>query len=264
MNILRLLWMAGLICASAPTFAGITIRNGLSHQFNVSPGKTYSGRIEIQNEDPVFQAVTAYKNDFLTRAGGESLFTDSVIHSRSSMDWITLNPAYVNIEPGSSAIIGFEIRVPDEPNLAGTYWSVIMVEPAVPLDTIVPAEGISIRTVTRYAVQVICTIGETGKTEIRFQSVKQEFTENKRILQIDLDNSGERFIRPLIGLEVYTPEGQLADQFKSVQQGLFPFSQKRYQIDISRLATGQYKAVLIADCGDETFFGANADLVINK
>jgi hypothetical protein len=250
--------------ASLPLHAGITIRNGLSHQFNVSPGKTYSGRIEIQNEDPVFQAVTLYKNDFLTRAGGESLFTDSVSHSRSSMDWITLNPSYVNIEPGSNAIIGFEIRVPDLPDLAGTYWSVIMVEPAVPLDTIVPAEGISIRTVTRYAIQVICTVGDTGKTEIRFQTITQDSSEGRRTLQIDLDNSGERFIRPIIGLEVYTSDGILADQFKSVQQGLFPFSQKRYQIDISRLNSGQYKAVVIADCGDDMFFGANADLVILK
>jgi hypothetical protein len=257
--------MASLVCAIAsPLHAGITIRNGLSHQFNVSPGKTYSGKIEIQNEDPVFQGVTVYKNDFLTRAGGESLFTDSVIHPRSSMDWITLNPAFVNIEPSSSAIIGFEIRVPDGPVLEGTYWSVIMVEPAVPLDTIVPAEGINIRTVTRYAIQVICTIGDTGRTEIQFQSITQDTAEGRRTLQVDLDNNGDRFIRPVIGLEIYTPEGNLADQFKSVQQGLFPFSQKRFLIDISRLGDGLYKAVLIADCGDELFFGANADLVIRK
>lgn len=55
---------------------GVAVLNGLAHEFNVTPGSTYQGRIVLQNAFDQAQVVTLYQTDMSTLFTGETFYTD--------------------------------------------------------------------------------------------------------------------------------------------------------------------------------------------
>lgn len=145
---------------------GVAVLNGLAHEFNVTPGSTYQGRIELQNASDQAQIVTLYQTNMSTLFTGETFYTDSLENNRSNKKWIKLSNLNVTIESEEKRNIEFEIIVPKSDSLFGTYWSVIMVEPRDPIHIQKDKSGYNIQSKVRYAIQIICNIGETGTTEI--------------------------------------------------------------------------------------------------
>ena len=49
-------------------------------------------------------------------------------------------------------------------------------------------------------------------------------------------------------------------RFEAGRMGIYPGCSARFRIDLSGLPAGRYKAIVVADCGDENVFGAQYDL----
>ena len=123
-----------LLLANALLGGGeVAVLNGLAHEFNVTPGNTYQGRIELQNASDNAQVVMLYQTDMSTLFTGETFYTDSLENNRSNKKWIKLSNLDATIESEEKRSIEFEVIVPKSDSLFGTYWSVIMVEPRDPI-----------------------------------------------------------------------------------------------------------------------------------
>ena len=67
-------------------------------------------------------------------------------------------------------------------------------------------------------------------------------------------NTGERVIRPLVWTELYDEQGNLAGRFEGGQRWIFPECSCRFEIPFQGVKAGEYKALVIADGGEDEAF----------
>lgn len=253
-----------LICLlfSFQTRAGIVVLNGLTHENRALSGETYRGTIQVQNTEKKGRSVRVYQRDYWFSFTGESRHDAGGTLERSNAEWISYNPEMLTLDSAEMATINFEVRVPSGDSLRGTYWSVIMVEGITPPDTIKPERGVKINTAVRYAVQVITHIGATGVSDMQFIGLELTRRGGKNVLQVALENTGERILKPTLNLELFDDGGNAVGTVYADQRKTFPGTSVLSTLILEGIKPGSYTGVLIADCGEDRLFGTNLSLDI--
>jgi hypothetical protein len=256
-----------LACSGAVHGGDIVISGVLTNEFVVAPGGAYEGTVEVQNPNDLAQEVRVYQTDYLFSADGVTLYGDPGSVARSNAKWISIAAQRLTIPPHQDATVAYKIRVPANSTLAGTYWSVIMVEPLDPEAPDSSAAGVrsqaalGVRQVLRYAVQVVTHVGDTGSRLLKFAQVKFE-SKDHRVLLVDAVNNGERWLRGRLWIDLYKSDGSLAGHFEAAQRRMYPGTSVRYGIDLGAAQPASYKALLVIDCGGDDVFGASINLVL--
>ena len=116
----------------------------------------------------------------------------------------------------------------------------------------------------RFAIQIIVNFGETGERKLEFLNAKIQKLKDKRILAVDVKNSGERHFRPNLTVELYDEMGIFIDKFTADKKHIYPNTSVRYLVDLTYVKSGKYKALVIADGGDENLFGINYNIELKK
>jgi len=256
-----------LLLMSTQIEAGITVMGGLTHEKQTQIGEIYKGVVFIGNNGDKPQEVKVYQTDYLFFCDGRNLYGEPGKLERSNANWITFSPHRLIIPPQQTAPVNYTVNVPDDRSLRGTYWSMLMIEglgEEHPEATIQPEEGktqFGIKQIIRYGIQMVTHIGDTGSRKLKFVGTKLLAKEGGgRILQIDLENTGERWLVPLLWVELYDEEGRYIGRFESSKMRIYPGTSVRHRIDLSSLPKGKYKALVVADNGDEHIFGAQYTL----
>ncbi len=259
----RKVWLLCLIALIFPfsqAFAEISIENGLSHEFKVSPAGNYSGNIIIANYGNKDQYAKIYQKDYLFNYKGQSFYDTPGSLKRSNAKWIDLNATYVKVPAHGKIDVQYEIKVPHD-SLVGSYWSVIMVEGVNGgIDTSKLSKGVNIQTVFRYAIQVITNVDNTGKRELKFLHAKLIRKDSVRYLQVDIQNPGETYLQPVLKLKLFNDSGQPAGIFKSLPRKIYPGTSTRISLPLKNILPGHYQALLVADPGGNKVFGINLSL----
>lgn len=240
-------------------FGSIVVLNGLTHEKTALPGESFRGTIEIQNTAESSKSVKVYLRDYLFNYNGESRHDEPGTVARSNSGWITYNPELLTLAGGEKASIEFEVKVPEQDSLKGTYWSVIMVEGIVPPDT-TRKTGVTINTAIRYAVQVVTHIGNTGTSDLQFLGLEMNKEDNNSILNVLIENTGERQLKPKLALELFDENGNSAGIFNAESRKTFPGTSVRMMLNLEGIKPGKYTGVLVADCSDDNVFGTNISL----
>jgi hypothetical protein len=123
---------------------------------------------------------------------------------------------------------------------------------------------LGITQITRYGIQMITHIGQTGEPKLQFLDTKVCKGENKRIMQVDVENVGQRWLRPVLWVELYDENGGHIGRFEGQKKRIFPNTSVRYKVDLSNVEKGDYKALVLADGGGDYIFGANYTLKFEK
>jgi hypothetical protein len=261
---------ASLTLLLVATFAGaeIMVSGALTYEHEVAPGKTYEGSITILNPDREVREVKVYQTDYLFYADGATYYGDPGTMPRSNTRWITFTPKQFALPGGEQITVRYTIQVPNDAQLAGTYWSILMVEPVSP-DS--PESGsqaakdqvtLGVRQVLRYAVQVVTHVGQTGSRKLKFAKVQLASTEGRRQLLVDAENTGERWLRGPLWVELYDQGGAMVGRYEAIRLRIYPGTSVRYTIDLAGVLAGTYKALIVIDCGGDDVFGANLSLVL--
>lgn len=262
--------------------AGVSVVGGLTREKALEPGAKLEGTIKLQNTGETTRQVNVYQTDYLFYADGSNLYGEPGSTARSNADWFTISPKRLTIPPGEAASVHYSGQVPeirelasintglellDQPNLVGTYWSMVMVEP-VPETDLEAVEGeagkvkIGIQTKVRYGIQIITNIGDTGVRRINFLDKRLANQEGKITLQLEIENVGERWLSPTVWVELYGDEGMQVGRFEAGKKRIYPECSVRHEVDLSGVPKGNYKALVVVDNGDEYVFGAKYDLGI--
>ena len=263
----------GIICASlfvclimpCVAMAGVAIPSGLTYKNEAQPGGTYTGVIQLMNTGEGPQEVKIYQTDYLFHADGSTIYGEPGKDPRSNADWITFSPRRFTIPPKGTAQVNYTLEVPDNKTLAGTYWSMMMIEgiSSSSPDTVKQDKDkitVSIKQVMRYGAQIKTQIGDSGTRKLKFVKTKVLKTDDKRILQIDIENIGERLLRPALWAELYDEKGRSVGKFEGGKLGIYPATSIRFRIDLSLVPIGTYQAMVVADCGGDDLFGATYTL----
>lgn len=241
--------------------AGISIGGGLTHERVVRPGATYEGVVTIINTGQEQENVEIYQTDFRFTCEGNYFYDDPGENTRSNAGWVDFSPRLVTVPPGGTVDVSYTITVPEDQDLAGTYWSVLMVEVAGSHSSEAATEKqddlrLGINQIVRYGVQIVSHMGDTGERRLDFIETRILRAGANRILEVDLENIGERWLRPLVWAELYDESGEFMGRFEAGKLRIFPGTSVRYKVDLTHVPGGEYKAVVVADCGADDVFGA--------
>lgn len=239
----------------------------LASETSALPGESYSGNVAIRNGGDEAEGVRVFKSDYQFFSDGSNVYGQPGSNDRSNADWIMFRPNYLEILPESSAEVEFTVSVPEDPSLVGTYWSLLMVEGFTGADrgsgtdSAGTAMQAGIRQAIRYGVLVVTHIGDTGERAIRFTDRVLSINESgTRTLMVDVENSGERGLRPCLWVELHDSSGRKYGRFESEPRRLYPGTSVRFSVDLSDPPSGSYEALVVVDNGDEHVFGAQYSL----
>lgn len=250
--------------------ANIEIVNGLIHEKEAISGETYETIILIKNSGLKPEQIRIYLTDFYFHADGRQYYSEPGKLDRSNSNWITYYPRNCVILAGETIELKCIIQVPGTSRLVGTYWSMILVEgffiesPSDQSNGRRKRPELNTQDVTRYGIQMITHIDNSGSRKIKFLSTELLIEESNKILQVDVENVGERWLNPLLFVEVYTQNRDYIGKFDGGKWRIYPGTSVRYRIDLTPLKMGRYIAMIIVDNLDENIFGKEISLDINK
>lgn len=252
-----------------PASAGLSVLGGLTREATLDPGENHEGTIELFNNSEETVQVTIFQTDYLFYADGSTRYDEPSTITRSNAGWISFSPSRMTIPAGETVSIYYDIAVPHDSKLDGTYWSIIMIEPAVggAPPVIEQEDGkivLGVRTVIRYAVQMITNIAGTGESNIRLSSNEIVNIDGKRMLRAEIENIGDRWLRPAVWLELYDRNGRSVGRFKSENKRIFPQCSVSHHLDLSEVPDGDYTGLFIVDNGDDRVFGASYEVRLNR
>lgn len=247
------------------SFAGVSVTSGLTYEKTAAAGETYQGTIQLRNPGDTPQEVKVYQTDYLFFSDGTNIYGDPGTDPRSNADWVTFSPQRFFIPPKGSSQVHYTIKVPDNEALAGTFWSMMMIEAissASPEALKKEKDKITfgISQVIRYGAQMITHIGDSGDRKIKFLNTSLLKDHQQRIFRIDLENTGERLLRASLWVDLYDQNGLSVGKFEGGKMGIYPTTSGRFGIDVSQVPPGEYKTLVVADCGDDDLFGATYNL----
>ncbi|MDD5712578.1 MAG: hypothetical protein PHY31_07470 [Smithellaceae bacterium] len=260
--------LAASLFFAFPLWAGVTIVGGLSHERDVNPGETYRGVIMIKNTTDQIQEVKVYQTDYSFLADGTSSYGEAGRLERSNAKWISFSPARLAVAPQATAKVNYTVEVPAGKELKGTYWSMLMIEEIAkgsPESTGAKEKvALGIRQVMRYGIQIVTNMTTKGTTRIAFAQTRFLKEGKEKILQVDVENTGDAWARPLLWAEIFDHEGNYVGKFEGQRLRVYPGTSVRYRLNLSDLPDGEYKAMIVADCGGDSVFGATFTLKQEK
>ena len=233
----------------------IAVIGSTVEEHNAAPGQSYEGTILIRNLTNQTQPVRVYQSDYLFYADGTSHFGDAGTTPRSNAKWIKPSASTVVIPAMGEVTVGYTITVPKVDSLRGTYWSMIMIEGAESAAPPEQAKRVGISAVVRYAVQLATHLPVAGSRKVAYtNAVFSKDSTGNRVMELDVQNIGDRGYRPNLWVELYDAAGVVKAR-KEQQRGLvYPGTSFKQRFVFDALPAGTYKAVVFADTGDDAVF----------
>lgn len=255
---LRLL-AATLVLGAGVLAQSFHVASPLVEEYRLGPGESLGGQLVLANNTDAPLVVRLSLGDYLLRPDGVQ-FTAPGTHSRSSAPWIALSQAEVTLPPRGQTAVSFRVQVPNRSDLKGTYFSALLVEgvepePQAPQGGGQNTVGVGVVQRLRYAVQVLVNILDTGEPRISFPRARILTEGERNVLEVEVSNTGDRYLRPLARLELFRDDGTPLGSFQEGPFTLPPDSGLTLRLPFPKLAPGTYQAALVLDGGGAFVFG---------
>ena len=155
----------------------VQLLSPMTEVFTVTPNEKLEGVIVLANRSDKPQSARIYQMDYRFNAKGQTFYEDPGTLVRSNAPWVKLGGDVVTVPAGKKLSVVYQISVPDDSSLSGTYWSMIMVEP-LPSDDLEASEepvddndnpeevNFRLQTVIRYGIQVVTNVKGSGEAEL--------------------------------------------------------------------------------------------------
>jgi hypothetical protein len=254
------------LLAADTCLAGVSVIGELARKKTVRPGERYEGVVTVKNSGDTAAEVRLYQTDYLFYADGRNIYGEPGSAPRSNAPWITAGPTQLTVPPKGTSAFHYTVKVPENNGLKGSFWSLLMVEPLAPPPP--ETEGkkgkvsVGLQTVIRYAVQIVTDIEESGERKIAFLNRQLTTKDGKTTFSVDIGNSGERRLSPVVWMDLYSAAGTHAGRFDSGRKGLYPECSVRNLFDLTEVPSGTYSALVVVDNEDDHVFGGQYEIVI--
>jgi len=259
-HLTALVFIPFIVMQHTPAEASVSVIGSLTHEKIAQPGETYEGSIVINNSDSEPKEVKIYQTDYLFFSDGRNEYGDPGKGPRSNATWITFGPKRIVVPAKESTKVNYKVKVPQDAGNTGTYWSVLMVEGVgkESPESSLPSKNkpkIGVQTILRYGIQIVTQIGDTGSRKMKFLDSRLMKEHGNVFFQVDIENTGDRWLRPSLWVELYNEEGNYIGKFEGGRLRVYPGTSVRYKVPLGIASRGKYKALVVADCGGEDVFG---------
>ncbi len=235
-------------------------------ELNLRPGEKYTGSIQISNDSEEIAYLKISLGDW--RQVGENeqyLEVGGVEHSISQ--WMQISPFHLAIRSGDWGNVHYEIKVPDNPKLSGSYWGIIFVEEEKRQSTVPAANksksNLGINIVFRHGIKIYTTFPDTDKSKAEFVAAETVPTDNGGLdFVATLENQGNTYLRPFVWLELRDESGATVQKVNHHRQTVLPGIKRNYKFALHELdmKPGRYTALIIADYNAPLLIAAQAEI----
>jgi hypothetical protein len=233
--------------------ARVRLSGELTREFRLNPGDHAEGRLILQNSSATEScSARIYQTDYHFSADGSTTYDAPGTTQRSNAAWIEIDDHQPELKPGETRAVPFNVTVPPDAALHGTYWSMIMVEPLA-IEPKPTAGTMVIRSVMRYGVQIVVQAGATAEARPLFTRQMIALQNGRRVLSFDLANEGERWLSPKLEVRLFDGQGHAIAVLPAKTSHVFPGTSVRHVFDIATLARGDYLALIVLDNGEELY-----------
>lgn len=239
--------------------ANVIVTGGLSHEYSVQPGQTVQGTIHIKNDGDSPATVRLFQTDYLFQADGSNTFGKIGSQPRSNGAWVKLGADRLTVAPGHTTSVPYSITVPNDAELHGSFWSLVMVEQvaAKPATT---KKGLSVRVLMRYGVQLVTTF-DGGKANLTFAHPRLAKNANGALtLSVDLQDVGQTLLKGAATLQLYDANGKLVTTVHTKPFRVYPTTSERATFVLKDVPGEHYTAIVLADSGSDNVYGARYTL----
>lgn len=249
-------------------FARVSVIGPMTHEYTVEIGEELKGEIVLKNPGTEDVTIRLYQRDYSFDSDGKSFYLEPNSLEHSNASWIHIDKTRVSLAPNNITTIKFTIKVPNDNNLIGTYWSMIMVEPLSAISLV--EEGgkdvnVTIHETVRYGIQIVTSIGNSGEKKLEFVKASLNANDDGTMqLTVDMKNTGQRWLKPDVWVDLFDESGSQIGRFKATNKRLFPGTSVRHLISLGNLRQGKYMALVVADDGEEFVVGAEYTLNVGK
>lgn len=256
-----------IVCLWTPAaFAGGNhVVGSLTRESRVEPGSRSSGRILVHNSSSEVLELEAKQTDYWFNADGTNRYAAPGTEPRSNARWIHISPQQLRVPAGETLAFTYDIDVPADDSLSGSYWSVVMIAPIVQPLQVESRPGerkVSVQANMRYGVQIITEVGPPAPASLAVRDVKLQRNDTGVRMVLDLENTGQRHTKPQVWVEIFDASGASVGRRRADDKRLYPTTSARYTVPLGPLEPGHYSALMVADLGNDEVFGARYDLQI--
>ncbi|HOD54414.1 MAG TPA: hypothetical protein PKJ08_07795 [Candidatus Cloacimonadota bacterium] len=243
-----------LLILTIPIFANWSVTGDLTHYDVVNPGQKLSKSITISNHSEENLTLIIKQADYAFNSEGNIWFVEAGKLTRSNASWISFSSQEINILPNSQIIFSYNVKIPDNDDLNGSYWSLILIQEGK-IENLNPSQkDLNLQINQRYAIQSIQQIGNTGHFDIQF--LDAEYQKKNNELHLTVKNNGERWTNPGVWVELYDSEGNKTGKFYAKSHKLYPQTSFTYKIPLIPLTQKKYYVITVVDCGENKVFGS--------
>ncbi len=265
---IAVLLIAGTVSTlSPPPASALSVEIG-PIELRLKPGDEHSGYIIAANEESEPVNLKIYLGDWLQTETGEQYLDVGEVENSLSQ-WMRVSPSYVTIPPGGEERIYYEIKIPDDETLTGSYWGIFFVEEESQKTNVEDDEDnkptIGLNIVLRHGIKVYVTIPGTDEPKAKFvKAWTEKPPEGGLDFYATFENMGNTYLRPDVWIELrdQTGESVFSDSHRTLT--ILPGVKRDYKFELRDLdlPKGRYSALIIADYGVLSLIGAQAEIEV--
>lgn len=234
--------------------------SGLSNHSAPQPGETVRFAVTLISDKDKPELVDLKLCDYWCNSEGQHFFEPVGEQKRTNADWISLSSHREIVNPNETREIIVTVKVPENRQLTGSYWSVLLIEPTDPLHTLVESEhGFQLNVKVRYAYHIVTDIGK-GSPALKITNKTLAKFNDKNYFAVDVTNTGDLFLNPKMSVKFLNNKGKLEKTLETQSDRLYPGSSTRFLAEAEDLTPGKYTTFLLLDNGDGRLFGDTFEL----
>ena len=263
---LWLLAIAGILMATGRLAEAFSVEIAPA-ELSLKAGERYVSFVKVTNDSEEPAHLKVYLGDWNDVAKGSQYFDPGELPRRLSR-WMQVSPSRLTGPPGGSEKVYYEIAMPEDPNLAGSYWGMVFVEGMPRPSKVLPEESegvsVSLKIITRYAVKVYVTVPETEIRQAAFTGAKVLPVKGGFDMTATLENEGNIYLKPHVWLELRDQTGMTVYSEDHLLVTLLAESKSDYTFELRdlNLTPGRYTALIIADYDAPHLVATQAEIEI--
>ncbi len=223
--------------------------------FDANPGEIQTRILTIRNHSNERQRFVMNLNDFMFNETGAKQAVEAGSTSRSLVEWLTINPAFIELNPNETAEIQLIMSVPR--NGFSTRWGMIPVELAREQSS----SGVDKQLTTGVLLvpRIVVLLTQSPRSNQDYRGTVSGVTEVTkpgdlfRSFEGTLINQGDKILDAKVFLAAANIETLEEEQMNPISVTVYPDQTRKVTLSLNKeLQPGKYAVAFLMDYGHRT------------
>ena len=220
--------------------------------FNANPGEIQTKTVTVRNHNNMRQKFILSLSDYTIRQDGTKETMQAGSTSRSLMQWLTINPAFVELNPNESAEVQLIMTVPRSG--FNTRWGMIHVELA--REQSAAEVDKELATGVRLVPRIVVLVKQSPRSNQNYRGKITDLAEvtspgeGVRSFEATLVNEGDKILEAKVYLALANLSSMEEIQMQPKSVTIYPDNRLKVKLSLDHpLEPGQYALAFLMDYG---------------